>query len=164
LRIAATSDVFAELKDPNHARLLSDLEHAQDFDIQLIAVNAANETSQWAPPAQSKRQKSRDVLRIHAIIYGPVAAYEAVGKYVAGFEFSLQDPLFCDRNVQYHNPHRLRREGQQVLYTHSIGVLQTSHSALEAEMRSCNLFALLEDQRNYAETDPPNAVTTKLYR
>jgi hypothetical protein len=164
LRIAATSDVFADLKDPNHAKLLSDLEHAQDFDIQLIAVNTANEASQWARPARSKRQKSRDLFRIHAIIYGPVAAYEAVGKYVAGFEFSLQDPLLCDRNVQYHNPHRLRREGQQVLYTHSIGVLQTSHSALEAEARSCNLFALLESQRNYAETDPPDAVTTTLYR
>lgn len=164
MRIAATSDVFADLKDPHHARLLSDLEHAQDFDIQLIAVNAANETSQWAQPARSKRQNSRDVFQIHAIIYGPVAVYEAVGKYVAGFKFSLQDPIFCDRNVQYHNPHRLRREGQQVLYTHSLGVLQTSHSVLEAEVRSCNLFALLEDQRNYTEADPPGAVTTPLYR
>lgn len=164
MRIAATSELFADLKDPNHARLLSDLEHAQDFEIQLIAVNAAKETSQWAQLGRSKRQKFRDVIRIHAIIYGPVAVYEAVGKYVMGFEFNLQDPLFCDRNVQYHNPHRLRRKGQQVLYTHSIGVLQTSPSALEADVRSYNLFALLEDQRNYAETDPPDAITTTLYR
>jgi hypothetical protein len=164
LRRSATSEVFADLKDAKHARLLSDLQLAQDFDIQILALNTDNETAQSAPVALSQCRNPRAIHRLFAIIYGPVTAYEAVGKYIESFELNLQDPILCDRNVEYHNPHRLRREGQQVLYTYSISVLQTRATVIEAEARSGDLFALLEDQRIYAETDPPEAVSTNLYR
>lgn len=153
--------MFADLKDAIHAKLLSDLQHAQDFDLQIFALDAANEVLQSQGMMVSQRRKPKATFRIFIIVYGPFRAYEAVGKYVG---LNLQDPLSCDRNVEYYNPQRLRRDGQQALYTHFLGSAQMCTSTVETGAKTWDLFALLEEERTYAETDGLQALSTNLYR
>jgi hypothetical protein len=164
LRRVTDGEVLADLEKATHAKLLSDLRHAQGFDLQIFALDTENEGAHSQRTMASKRLKSRAVLRIFAIIYGPLSAYKAVGAYIGRFGLNLQDPIFCDRNVEYHNPQRLRRIGQPVLYTHSLGDAQMCTSVEELGTKACDLFALLEDEKNYAETDAPQALSTKLYQ
>ena len=164
LRRVADGEVLAELEKATHAKLLSDLRHAQGFDLQIFALDTENEVAHSQRTMASKRLKSRAVLRIFAIIYGPLSAYKAVGAYIGKFGLNLQDPIFCDRNVEYHNPQRLRRIGQPVLYTHSLGSAQMCTSVEELGTSAYDLFALLGDEKNYAETDAPQALSTKLYQ
>lgn len=164
LRRVADGEVLADLEKTTHARLLSDLRHAQGFDLQIFALDTEMEVAHSQRTMASKRLKSRAVFRIFAIIYGPLSAYKAVGAYIGRFELNLQDPIFCDRNVEYHNPQRLRRIGQPVLYTYSIGSAQMCTSVEEIGTKACDLFALLEDEKSYAETDAPHALSTKLYQ
>jgi len=164
LRRVADGEAFADLEKATHGRLLSDLRHAQGFDLQIFALDTENEVAHSQRTMASKRLKSRPILRIFAIIYGPLSAYKAVGAYIGRFGLNLQDPIFCDRNVEYHNPQRLRRIGQPVLYTHSLGDAQMCTSVEELGTKACDLFALLEDEKNYAETDAPQALSTKLYQ
>ena len=39
-----------------------------------------------------------------------------------------------------------------------------SASIIETGAKSCDIFALLEEERTYAETDGPDALSTNLYR
>jgi hypothetical protein len=164
LRRVADGEVLADLEKATHAKLLSDLRHAQGFDLQIFALDTENEVAHSQRTMASKRLKSRPILQIFAIIYGPLSAYKAVGAYIGKFGLNLQDPIFCDRNVEYHNPQRLRRIGQPVLYTHSLGSAQMCTSVEELGTKAFDLFALLEDEKSYVETDAPQALSTELYQ
>jgi hypothetical protein len=164
LRKAPDGEVLADLENAIHARLLSDLRRGRGFDLQIFALDTENEVAHSQRTMASKRHKSRAVLRIFAIVYGPLSSYKAVGAYIGRFGLNLQDPIFCDRNVEYHNPQRLRRIGQPVLYTHSLGSAQMCTSVEEFGVSACDLFALLEGEKNYAETDTPHALSTNLYQ
>jgi hypothetical protein len=164
LRKAADGEVLADLEKATHAKLLSDLRQAQGFDLQIFALDTENEVAHSQRTMASTRLKSKVVLRIFAIVYGPLSAYKAVGVYIGRFGLNLQDPIFCDRNVEYHNPQRLRRVGKPVLYTHSLGSAQMCTSVEEFGASACDLFALLEGEKNYAETDAPHALSTNLYQ
>lgn len=66
-----------------------------------------------APPRCSNEKRPRKVckgsvlLSALIIIYGPMALADDIGRFFQECELYLQDPVGCDRNVPYYNPHRL---------------------------------------------------------
>lgn len=58
---------------------------------------------------QSKKRKTASSSRIclSIIIYGAVHLFEDVGAFLQSSGMFLQDPVGCNRNVIYRNPHRL---------------------------------------------------------
>lgn len=49
------------------------------------------------------------------ILYGPYSLAEDVGRYCGEAEVFLQDPIGCDQNAKYWNPHRLSTCEQEVI-------------------------------------------------
>jgi hypothetical protein len=71
-----------------------------------LQVNLSLRTSK---PEIARNPKSRSGLCVFPasmIVYGPMNALESVGTFFQECELYLQDPIGCDRNVFYRNPHR----------------------------------------------------------
>jgi SWI/SNF-related matrix-associated actin-dependent regulator of chromatin subfamily A3 len=58
------------------------------------------------PRAKYSRQRG-SLVALSAILYGPRWLSEDIGAFCQDSEMYLQDPLGCDRDVPYCNPHRL---------------------------------------------------------
>ncbi|KAG4441377.1 hypothetical protein IFR05_003134 [Cadophora sp. M221] len=103
------------------------------------------------------------IVTLCVITYGPETLSEDVGDWLAEHGLCLQDPIHCDRNVRYENPHLLRADDEEPLMTYS---LETNAPIIHAEtaIAAPNLFELLNQEHNLAETEQPQAVSTPLHR
>lgn len=97
------------------------------------------------------------------IIYGPESLSGEIGDWLAGYQLYLQDPIHCDRNVPYENPHLLRGDDEEPVMTFS---LEAHDPIIHAEtaIAAPNLFELLNQEHNLRETEQPAAVLTPLHR
>ncbi len=74
----------------------------------------------------------------------------------------LQDPLHCDRNIPYRNPHLLSGLDDPPVTTFA---LMSSCVPIESKaLTRPDLHALLKNEDPLQETDAPNIVATPLYR
>ncbi|KAH7343013.1 SNF2 family N-terminal domain-containing protein [Rhexocercosporidium sp. MPI-PUGE-AT-0058] len=96
------------------------------------------------------------------ITYGPATLSEDVGDWLAEHQLYLQDPVHCDRNVRYENPHLLCGDDEEPVLTFS---LETHAPIIHAEtvVAAPNLFELLNQEHNLKETEQPRAVSTQLH-
>ena len=100
------------------------------------------------------------VVSASIIIYGPMDAHESVGSFFQECELYLQDPIGCDRNVPYRNPHRLAFASDPTRMTFDLCPTQmhmnvttiSSHSILDTMLSSEYL----------AEYDTPSLLRTSL--
>lgn len=97
------------------------------------------------------------------IIYGPPDLFDAVGDFVSVCKIYLQDPLYCDRNVQYRNPHLLSGEIEEPIMTSSLVADDVSIHVEEISPRP-DLFELLRTEDPLPETATPSKLRTSLYR
>lgn len=98
------------------------------------------------------------------VIYGPFKYFEAIGDFISGCGMFLQDPLHCDRNVTYRNPHLMSRPGEEPRTTFSpIAARNATQTVTEIDVRP-DLCTLLRSEYPLPETEPPAAVITNLYR
>jgi len=102
-------------------------------------------------------------LTLCAIIYGPKSISEDVGDWLAEYGLFLQDPMHCDRNVLYENPHLLHEDDDEPVMTFSLK-LHTSVVHTETLKVAPNLFEILNQEHQLAETEQPAAVSTPLHR
>jgi hypothetical protein len=86
-----------------------------------------------------------------------------VGDWLADYQLYLQDPIYCDRNVRYENPHLLRGDDEEPVMTFSLEV-HTPIIHAETAIAAPNLFELLNQEHNLKETEQPMAVLTPLHR
>lgn len=96
-------------------------------------------------------------------IYGPRSMCEEVGDWLDGYGLFLQDPVHCDRNVLYQNPHLLRRDDEEPVMTCSFN----SHTPIvhtETIIAAPNLFEILNQDHHLPETKQPRAISTSLHR
>lgn len=76
----------------------------QDGTLQLqVMLHPSSKTT----TTQKRNTNDTHTLPVSIIVYGPIEAFEHVGRFFDECELFLQDPFGCDRNVPYHNPHRL---------------------------------------------------------
>jgi hypothetical protein len=103
---------------------------------------------------------------MNAIIYGPREFSEGVGDFLAKSKMFLQDPLECDRDVPYLNPHLLSHT-VEVVMTSSLRPAthesSTSEGVVAVDARK-DLFSQISDDAHLSLTDPPDLLHTKLYK
>jgi hypothetical protein len=97
------------------------------------------------------------------ILYGPRLISEDVGEWLADYELFLQDPVHCDRNVLYHNPHLLCGDDDEPITTFSLR-LRVPNIQAETIKVAPNLFEILNQDHHLLETEQPGAVATPLHR
>lgn len=103
---------------------------------------------------------------LNAIIYGPRNFAQGVGDYLAKCKMYLQDPLRCDRDVPYLNPHLLTRT-DDVVMTSSLKAEPDVSSMTQGVVTmeaSKDLFSQNCDDSHLQLTDPPHQLQTGLYR
>ena len=150
---------FGEL-DERVAKIISNLE-IKGIRFQIYARN----TSRRATTSKKRGRKAgANELQflINAIIFGPKDLFDSVGEYLTKCRVHLQDPLHCERDVVYTNPHILSRTEQEIM-TSSLQI-QTAPVNVENVTAQENLFSKLSKDDHLSLTEAPNAVKTTLYR
>ncbi|KAG6999602.1 hypothetical protein G7Y79_00033g067900 [Physcia stellaris] len=107
--------------------------------------------------AQKSKQQREVMTKGHALwinIYGPPELFETIGTFASHCKMFLQDPKYCDRNVEYCNPHRMPFD--EVCYTQSLPKPDPALPPSEIVIRQPrDLFCDFELDENLAETSPP---------
>ncbi|KIW21375.1 hypothetical protein PV08_01955 [Exophiala spinifera] len=102
---------------------------------------------------------------MNAIIFGPEEFCDGVGTYLAKCKKYLQDPVQCNRDVPYCNPHLLSRQ-QELVMTSSL-VIKTSESSMQEVVNvdaPQDLFSRLCDDDHLQLTETPDLLRTPLYK
>lgn len=157
------STKFAEL-DYREAKILGALQHRSGVSLQLFGLQDVSDSG-------AKSKKARRIvyqnfigkIRVYANIYGPLSLFESVGIFASKAKIFLQDPEYCDRNVQYHNPHRMFSDGDKVQYTQSMNITQPTEPEVVEILEPLDLFADLEFERDIVESEPSDTLRTPLY-
>ncbi|KAL5313425.1 hypothetical protein ACEPPN_019158 [Leptodophora sp. 'Broadleaf-Isolate-01'] len=110
----------------------------------------------------SRPMEGGSIVTLCVITYGPETLSEDVRDWLAEHQLCLQDPIHCDRNVLYLNPHLLRVDDEEPVMTFS---LETYTPIIHAETAIAvpNLFELLNQEHNLKETEQPGVVSTPLH-
>ncbi|KAK5558978.1 hypothetical protein LTR46_003167 [Exophiala xenobiotica] len=155
---------FGQLKERT-AEILAALAAQSRITLQIIG----HVTKQRAKIKLAKgfRSGQNDLqYNMNAIIYGPREFSEGVGDFLAKSKMFLQDPLECDRDVPYLNPHLLSHT-VEVVMTSSLRPAthesSTSQGVVAVDARK-DLFSQICDDAHLALTDPPDLLHTKLYK
>ena len=109
-----------------------------------------------------KLKSARIAMQVFVILYGPMDLFEGIGEYLQKCAVYLQDPLHCDRNVLYRNPHRLSEPDGEVRMTQQGSKQQAIN--IETIQEQQDPFAELETTEPQPETEGPSALATALYR
>jgi hypothetical protein len=101
---------------------------------------------------------------LHVIIYGPAELFDAVGDFAAECGIYLQDPLYCDKTVQYRNPHLLSGLEEKPIMTHALCPKDDVSLQVEQTSPLPDLFSLLNCDNSLPEASTPTAIQTELQR
>ncbi|PQE30182.1 hypothetical protein CJF32_00003613 [Rutstroemia sp. NJR-2017a WRK4] len=117
-----------------------------------------------APESCETNEEVKSMIVICCVIlYGPKSISDDVGSWLAYYGLFLQDPLHCDRNVLYHNPHVLYEDTHEPVMTFSFkSHVPSVH--METLKVVPNLFALLNQERNLPEAEQPSLIGTPLHK
>jgi SWI/SNF-related matrix-associated actin-dependent regulator of chromatin subfamily A3 len=115
--------------------------------------------------SKGRRQgKTSQPWFLNAILFGTLAMEKTVGDYLSGYRMYLQDPLCCERSVQYRNPHIIPPEPGEVIMTDSFNCLPGNLEVERLEVGPDLLAQLMEDELLLTETEAPSIVKTALFR
>jgi SWI/SNF-related matrix-associated actin-dependent regulator of chromatin subfamily A3 len=138
---------------PISAEIIEELAQVQELTIQLYCQSQLERLG--------KRCTKHWVLNI--IIYGPECLVEIVGKFLSRYRVYLQDPVGCDRNVVYDNPHIILPETNGMVTTASfespLGNLQIERLEVGPDL----LTSLMIDEAPLPETEAPSSIITSLF-
>lgn len=98
---------------------------------------------------------------MNTIIYGPEHLCDAVGSYLTKCGVFLQEPLDCDRDLQYLNPQVLSRV-TEIVRTSSLRSLNETPEE-ENIVSNEDLFFELSSDDHLSSTEAPDAIETPLY-
>ena len=87
--------------------------------------------------------------------------FESVGDFIAKCDLYLQDPLHCDRNVPYHNPHLLSTSTGEPVFTSSFLPSDVT-VCIEGLNSKPDLFSLLKSDVSLPESPAPQCLLTAL--
>ena len=158
LRAADGSEVGTLAERP--AKILHALAEIESLNIQLYGQFRCEQARCGRKNRKAAEKELQSLLCI--IIYGPFHLFEAVGDFVSQCEMYLQDPLHCDRDVPYRNPHLLSGLDEEPPMTSSFIHHRVSLAVEKASTRP-DLFALLRSEDPLPESLAPPALATTLY-
>ena len=94
------------------------------------------------------------------IVYGPMNAHESVGNFFQECELYLQDPIGCDKNVPYCNPHRFGFASDPLCMTFDLRSSQMH--AKVTTISSHDMFDTIFSSVHLSECDTPSMLRTSL--
>jgi len=152
---------------PDFVLLTNALLDETALDLQVVCQ--LNESHSQGPPKRTKAlagATSSIPCSLNIILYGPLDLFEEIGDFLQHYEMYLQDPVGCDRNVRYCNPHRLPSDDMaSPLMTWELDIQQPR--ALEMEELGDTrpeLLEMLNSQDELPETPQPAAISSLLER
>jgi hypothetical protein len=98
-------------------------------------------------------------------LYGPMELFEELGTFFQDYDIYLQDPVGCDINVRYCNPHRLSSTDVDLCpltFTLQSEILETFDK--HAVPHHSELLDILDPQEDLPETSQPSILHTQLER
>jgi hypothetical protein len=98
-------------------------------------------------------------------LYGPKELFEEVGTFFQDYDIYLQDPLDCDLNVRYCNPHRLSSIDSSLCpmtYDLKASILEAFET--QPTSRHSELLDALDPQEDLPEASQPAEIRTQLER
>jgi SWI/SNF-related matrix-associated actin-dependent regulator of chromatin subfamily A3 len=160
---AEPNPILFEIPSDEASTILAELESAAEITTQIYCQ------LEYDPHliAKSKGKQRGNIPQswvLNAIIYGPIVLEETVGDFLSKRRMYLQDPLGCDRDVLYRNPHILSPETEDTIMTSSLDSVQGNLEIERLEVGPDLLAQLMEDEDPLHETDAPTGVTTPLFR
>jgi hypothetical protein len=109
----------------------------------------------------SQQYTSQIVLCV--IIYGPPSLKNEIGEFATERDLYLQDPIHCDRDVPYQNPHLLSRDDDRIVMTSSLN-FEENGLRIEDMVAPPDPWALLKTDTPLSETEGSSLLRTKLFR
>lgn len=98
-------------------------------------------------------------------LYGPKELFEEIGTFFQDYDIYLQDPVDCDLNVRYCNPHRLSSADPSLCpmtYDLKMNILEAFET--QPTSRHSELLDALDPQEDLPEAAQPVAIRTQLER
>jgi hypothetical protein len=148
------TEVYATLTDGREAQILNTLQQAPGVAAQFVAFQFSD---------YAARKPERERQHLCAIVYGSFRLFEAIGQYLVHQKLHLQDPQYCDRNVEYRNPHRMLRPGQPVLHTHALNQVQSTSDLLGVNSDPNDLFDVDTKKQTLEASETHLAIRSPLY-
>ena len=142
------------------AKILHELEEVDGINFQLYCQIKREEALGGGKFRMCAEKELQHLLC--TIIYGPLRLFDAIGEYVSECELYLQDPLHCNRDVPYRNPHLLSGLDEESPMTFSFNQPSVPLEVEELNNRP-DLFAQLRSEDPLRETTAPPALRTMLY-
>jgi SWI/SNF-related matrix-associated actin-dependent regulator of chromatin subfamily A3 len=152
-----------EIASNEESAILAELESAVEISTQLYC-HTVQEPQLFVNINGRRKAKTSKTWFVNVILYGDIALEEAVGNFLSKRRLYLQDPLGCNQNVLYRNPHLTYHGMDDIVMTNS---LEYSPGMLEIESLEVGpdlLAQLMEDEDPLQETDAPAGVETELFR
>ncbi|ORY10880.1 hypothetical protein BCR34DRAFT_653973 [Clohesyomyces aquaticus] len=105
-------------------------------------------------------RRSGTTAFLSVIVYGPLVLMEDLGQFFQNNNWYLQDPMGCDRNVPYRNPHLLSGFDDVVQCTFDLKTVIIESEEIE---RRTDLLDGLQTIELLPEADDPPSLKTRLY-
>jgi hypothetical protein len=141
------------------------LQSIEEMELLALQLYCTVKIPEEAPKRKTadKEKKQQPRVSLSVIIYGPFELHEDVGESFTECQLYLQDPIHCDRDVKYLNPHILSDTTQEPVMTSSItpGAILIQ---VENVTASLDLFTILRNEDTLEESASPIALNTILYR
>ncbi|KAH7385940.1 SNF2 family N-terminal domain-containing protein [Pyrenochaeta sp. MPI-SDFR-AT-0127] len=99
-------------------------------------------------------------LHISVIIYGPESLANDVGQFCQACDAYLQDPVGCNQNLLYRNPHRFSSSEDATCFTFDIEELNIGTTV--TQLNNCHFLDSLIVSRSLYELETPPNVGTQL--
>jgi SWI/SNF-related matrix-associated actin-dependent regulator of chromatin subfamily A3 len=152
-----------EIPSATHSRILSKLNGLEDVTLQTNCRSRLELPPQSSSQALKRRNgKASRTWRLNVIIYGIRVLEDVIGQYLSKHRIYLQDPIDCERNVLYRNPHMISKGGNIIMTDY----FKAPPATIEIERLSVgpNLLAqLMAEQKPLPATEPPATVTRHLF-
>jgi hypothetical protein len=153
------STPFGELDD-RIAKILVNLSSDEGIKFQIYCRTITRRATQGKKGGRKVGANELQYV-MNTIIYGPEELCDAVGLYLTKCGVYLQDPLNCDGDYKYSNPHILSRT-EEIVMTSSLVNLNLTPDVEQVTL-SEDLFAELSADDHLSLTEAPDAINTPLY-
>lgn len=141
--------------DPQSAEVMKVLSEDSTIETQILILPSTVLLNGKRNQGNSKR-----IYSVSIIIYGPAEMFDDIGIFFQECGLYLQDPIGCDRNVTYCNPHRLSVPGDQVQLTFDLMQIR-GDSSMHQLHKSDSLDRLITT-RELPELETPYLLRTQL--
>jgi hypothetical protein len=165
--VSALGSHSRKIVSSENASVINSLHGLDGHIIQELFQDAQIELQlQYQAASKSLGQKRETKLKtpkgaLKVIIYGPIELFEGVGSFLYENKCFIQDPIGCDRRVEYRNPHRLSSSDPEPIMT---TVDEHSFCSLECSTKPVDILKNFESGGSLPEAESSPAISTELYR